>query len=576
VSWLSLACFPESSPESLVRQLTAFTIASAVLMLVGVIDDCRGMTALVKLGGQMLAAALFFVLEPALHHATILGYQLPQPLAFVIFMGWCVLLINAFNLIDGLDGLCSGLVAVSLCVLAALGFAAGQMINPIMILMMLAAVLGFMRYNINPAKIFLGDAGSMMLGFYLATSATLAGGERALIGSIMLPIAIAGIPLLDVLLAVWRRSAGNHLSQSKGGEKVGGIFSPDKSHLHHRFLELGLTQRRVAFLMQGSAVMLAALCFVPIVIGGRGLIITLAGLLVLGLVGVRHFARVELVQSGSLLHLAVKRRKGRALVRAMYYFYDLVALSLAGFLAITIETNAGVRNPDWIWSANFVVLFVVFEVIALHSARIYRRIWSRPGLREFFLLSVSITIFALVSAALWSMSKNDFTWSHFRCGFIGGQLAMWFILSPRALPEIIRELAVDSRHRTIARNSGGRKQILVYGAGTRGNLFVDFLKNCSPDEFKGFQIAGFLDENPKLRRRTLQGFKIFGGLSHLEELADRYDLDGVMVAITHMPEEAMKDVFETAGKLNLKVYQWRSDIAPREIFLEDVACRGVA
>jgi len=565
IAWTTALLFPDALGEISLQRLRAFTLSSLVLMIIGVIDDRQGMNAIVKLGGQVVAAALFFYLESSLWEFELFGFTFPVIIADAIFIGWCVLLINAFNLIDGLDGLCSGLVLVSLFAIAGLGFANGASTDAVIVTFMIAAVLGFMRYNFNPAKIFLGDAGSMMLGFYLATSATQLGGERALIGSVMLPIAIAGVPLLDVLLAVWRRSSRNHLSKSNGKEKGGGVFSADKDHLHHRFLAAGLTQRRVALILQGIAVVLAALCFVPMLVGGRGLVITLCGILILGLLGIRHFARVELVETGSLLHLAVRRRKGRAIVRLMHYGYDIAALILAGFLAMTIETNFGSRDLNGVWSLNFLALFVVFEVVALQVMRIYRRIWSRPAIREFFLVSTGLTVSALIASSVWSVSKEDVTWSDFRCAFIGSQLAMWFVLLPRALPEAIRELAVDSRHRKLARKCGGRNQILVYGAGMRGNLFLEFLKNCAPDEFKDFQIAGFLDQNPKLRRRTLQGFKIFGGLEHLEELTQTYPLHGIMLTITDLPEEARREVFDLASDLGLKVYQWRADRVPVEI-----------
>jgi len=551
--------------------LLAFTASSFVLMVVGFIDDRQGMNALVKLGGQVAAALLFFALDSSLWEMSLFGYELPLVISALFFTGWCVLLINAFNLIDGLDGLCSGLVLVSLFVIAGLEFANGRPGHVITILTMAAAVAGFMKFNLNPAKIFLGDAGSMMLGFFLATSATQLGGERAVIGAIVLPIAIAGVPLLDVLLAVWRRSARNHLKKSNGEEKVGGIFAADKDHLHHRLLALGLTQRRVALLLQGLAVVLAALCFVPMMVGGRGLVITLCGFIILGLFGLRHFARVELLQTGSLMHLTVKRREGRAAVRILHYFYDIVALTAAGFLAMVIETNFGSRNEQGVWAVNYLLVFVIFEVVALQMLRIYRRVWSRSSMREFFMVAIGLTVGAMISSSVWSASRADVTWSDFRCGFIGAQLAIWLVLIPRAFPEVVRELALDSKHRKLAKTEDGRKQILVYGAGTMGNLFVDYLKSCAPEEFHQFHIAGFLDENRKLRKRTLQGFKILGGLDHLEDLKERYPIHGILVAISDTPEECMNRVFEAASKLDLKVYRWQADLMPKEIAFDEAS-----
>ncbi|YCM42641.1 hypothetical protein V2O64_15115 [Verrucomicrobiaceae bacterium 227] len=564
VAWLGRLFLPECVEGSHCRQLHVFTFASAILMVVGFIDDRSGMRALLKLGGQIAAALLYFILDPSLREMSIFGFELPGVLAGMIFVGWCVLLINAFNLIDGLDGLCSGLVVVSLFVIAGLELANGRVSDAVMIFMMMAAVGGFMRYNLNPARIFLGDAGSMMLGFFLATSATQIGGERAVVGAIMLPIAIAGVPLLDVLLAIWRRSARNHLNKSKGAEKEGGIFSPDKDHLHHRFLALGMSQRKVALILQGMAVVVAALCFIPVVIGGRGLAVTLCGFIILGLFGLRHFARVELLQTGSLLHMVVKRRKGRSAVRALYYLYDLGALAVAGLLAMAIETNFGTRNEQEVWNLSYLLLFITFEVVALQIVRIYRRVWSRSAMREFFMVAIALTVGALVTSSVWSLTNEDVTWSDFRCGFIGAQLAIWLVLIPRALPEVVRELAIDSKHRKLDKTSDGRKQILVYGAGMMGNLFVEYLKTSAPEEFRQFQISGFLDDNRKLKRRTLQGFKIHGGLDCLEELKERYPLHGILVAITGISEKEMVRINKAAAEAKLKVYLWQAELTPQD------------
>ena len=100
---------------------------------------------------------------------------------------------------------------------------------------MIGAVGGFLIYNFNPARIFLGDAGSMMLGFFIASMVNSIAGERALIGSLMLPIAVAGVPLLDVLLAIWRRGSRKQIQKSRGEAPGGGIFSADKDHMHHPY-----------------------------------------------------------------------------------------------------------------------------------------------------------------------------------------------------------------------------------------------------------------------------------------------------------------------------------------------------
>ena len=543
--------------------MTAFTAASTLLMAVGLIDDRQGMKPLVKLVGHIAASVIFFWMSPV-NQGNILGYPVPFIIDMGIFVMWSVLLINAFNLIDGLDGLCGGLVTISLCVITALAMVHGNSATAMIAATMLVSLAGFMKFNLNPAKIFLGDAGSMLLGFFIACATSQSGGRRAVVGSVLLPIAIAGIPLLDVMLAIWRRSVRSVVSQWGGGAKVG-VFSPDKDHLHHRFLARGMNQKNVAMLIQAIAILIAAFCMAPMLLGSRGLSITVCGITLLGLFGLRHLAQVELLHTGSLIHLVVKRRHKPGAMRVWYYLYDILALSLAPIIAMAVETNLGARPYDMLLSVRFLVTFLTCEVVMIQILRIYRRVWSRSAMREFLTIAIGLTAGGAVATSLFWVAQGDLAWSHFRCGFIATQLAIWLLLVPRALPEIFRELAVDSGHRNLSNRKNAGRQVLVYGAGDLGNLFVKYLKTCTPDEFKNFQISGFLDENPKLKNRTINGFKIHGDLDVLEELNSEFPVHGILIAIAGISAEELEKVLTLAARLGIAVYRWDADFNPKRI-----------
>ncbi len=561
--WVGKYLAPGLFDGQLSMQLAAFTLSTGMLMVVGVIDDRQGIRPFVKLGGQIAASLTFFLLNPKTV-GMFMGYQIPYLVELAFFTGWSVLLINAFNLIDGLDGLCGGLVCISLFVIAGLELAAGHLSDALVVGIMMVCVAGFMKFNLNPAKIFLGDAGSMMLGFFLASAATQAGGRRAVVGSIVLPIAIAGVPLLDVFLAIWRRSARSTVSHWNGGDRVG-VFSPDKDHLHHRFLARGLGQKEVALLMQGLAILLAALAFVPMLVGTRGIMITVCGLMILGLFGLRHLAQVELKHTGSLVHLAVKRREGPGKMRTWYFTYDLTALFIAGTGAILIETNLATRDFSVETTMRFVATFVACEMVVLHLIRIYRRVWSRSALREFLLLSMGLMIGGLAATGIFQTAAGDIAWSGLRASIIAIGSATWLLLLPRALPDVLRELAMDSSHRHLTRGKNSGKQVLVYGAGDVGNLFVKYLKTCSPDDFQRFQISGYLDDSDALKGRTINGFKILGGLDVLSTVCAEYPIHGILIAIQDLPEERMQEILKEAAALDLAVYSWASDLKPRRI-----------
>jgi UDP-GlcNAc:undecaprenyl-phosphate/decaprenyl-phosphate GlcNAc-1-phosphate transferase len=555
--------FPGLFTGQLSESMNAFALSSGLLLAVGIVDDRGGIKPLVKLTGQIAAAGLFFLLSPD-SNRSFGGFEIPYLIAGCIFTGWAVLLINAFNLIDGLDGLCGGLVTVSLFVIAGLEIAHGALSDALVIGLMMVAVAGFLRYNLNPARIFLGDAGSMMLGFFLASAATQAGGRRAVIGSILLPIAIAGVPLLDVLLAIWRRSTRNLINRWQGGEKVG-VFSPDKDHLHHRFLARGINQRKVSLLLQGLAAAMAILTFVPLLLGSRGIVVTASGFMLLGLFGLRHLAQVEFQHTGSLVHLAVKRRHGPGGMRRWYFLYDLLALGVSGVVAMGVETNLGARGDCMEVGVRFVTAFMACEMLVLHLLRIYRRVWSRSSMREFVLISLGLMVGGAMASCIFQATSGELAWSGVRVSLIAVGAATWLLLVPRALPEIAREFAIDSTHRFLTKRKNCGLQIMVYGAGDMGNLFVQHLKTCSPRQFQTFQVSGFLDDNPNLRHRTINGFKVHGDLDQLDHIVASYPVHGILIAIADLAEERLREILRIAENHGLAVYQWTVDLEARRL-----------
>ncbi|MDB4616353.1 hypothetical protein OAE33_03035 [Akkermansiaceae bacterium] len=559
VLWVADAIFPNLFVGLHSTKNIAWTISSTILILVGFIDDRTGLKPLVKLAGQAVAAAVFYYIYYP-EGFSIAGFELPYAAALVIFVIWCVALINAFNLIDGLDGLCGGLVVVSLIMILAIAWSNGNWRDSAFIILMIGAVAGFLIYNFNPARIFLGDAGSMMLGFFIASSANDIAGERALIGSLMLPIAIAGIPLLDVILAIWRRSSRRELQKTQDEDKKGGVFSADKDHLHHRLLEMGLSQRKVALILQLFAVIIAVLCLLPMVAGGRAVVVTIFGFFIVGLFSINHFARIELTEAGNLMHVKIKNRTLGLSNRGLHFIYDVGALLFACFLAMIVETNFGRRlDAEHVWSINYLLLFVVIGMVLLKIADTYRRIWSHPTFADFFVVGVVLSMSGLLASLVWSLNKEDVTWSDYRAGLLAGQFSLWLVLLPRAIPVMLSEFKVCSDKRRSTVEESSKKRVLVYGAGANGAHLIDFIKVGGSERISKFQIVGFLDEHRSFRGRLFQCFKVFGGLDQLGELSKKENLDGLVVTIFNLSDRRWAELMSETKAHGLKLYRWGCD-----------------
>ena len=537
----------------------SFAASSAVLMIAGFFDDRKGLSPWVKLGAHFLAPLIFFLMHP-MHVGLFppnwsLAYN---GLAFVI---WCVILINAFNLIDGLDGLCGGLATVSIVGMAGLAIANKQNEAALMLLIMGGSILGFLSYNISPARIFLGDAGSMLIGFFLATGATEAVGRKAVVGMVLLPIAVAGVPLLDVLLAIWRRGMRRLLMVLHGETIVGGIFSADSEHLHHRLLHQTGSQRKVAITMQCIAIVLTILAFLPVLLGSRVYVGSVVGFLLVALVGFRDLARVELENTGSVVHMAIKRPGRRRWVAAALFFYDLLMLAGASIAAVLIETNWLTLHFTLEPMVRFVMLFVVLGVVALFAMKIHQRLWVRATIRDMMSLHFWLLAASLVTFTLYSLAYKDMEWISLRLALMSYLFAFGGVGLPRIALDLIRDFGVEARHSwSPGAGNGGYGSVVVLGAGDMGTLLLNHLKSSDQGAFPGLRMIGFIDDEKRLYGRRLRSWKVLGGLDLIPSLVTKHGLKGIIVAIDEPSEDLLERLGAIADEHLLRVYRWRVEL----------------
>lgn len=230
--------------------------ATAAIVVLGLADDMYDLKPGIKVAGQLVAALLFIV--PAIATNTVpivLDVSTASPwLDAIIVVAWLVATANMFNIIDGLDGLAGGVAVIATAPLLALAFVAGAWETVVLGAALIGAVLGFLRYNVHPARLFLGDAGGMLLGFIvgvlsLQTVAAVKSAASSLSPAVVL-LAVT-VPLFDTWFAVLRRwSRGQPLAQA------------DAMHIHHRLLRHGLTTRQAVTLLYGVSIVTSAAAFV--------------------------------------------------------------------------------------------------------------------------------------------------------------------------------------------------------------------------------------------------------------------------------------------------------------------------
>lgn len=253
-------------------------LGATAILAVGLLDDIRDVSAPAKVAGQVFAGSILY-----LFGVTMIYFQVPfagfvslsadlEPLITVL---WVCVISNAVNLIDGLDGLAAGIVAIAAAAfflyshkLAGAGLLPAESVGPLLAVICCGICLGFLPHNVHRARIFMGDTGALFLGLLMASSTMVVGGHTSdtfsgqkffFFAPIFIPFVILGVPMLDTGFAVVRRT----LKRARGeGTKV--LEAGDKEHLHHRLMEMGHGHRRAVFILWAWTTILSALVLYPI------------------------------------------------------------------------------------------------------------------------------------------------------------------------------------------------------------------------------------------------------------------------------------------------------------------------
>jgi UDP-GlcNAc:undecaprenyl-phosphate GlcNAc-1-phosphate transferase len=265
-------------------------LAAVLIFLVGMIDDLREVSAPAKTAGTVLAASVL-----VLAGVSILQFKIPfdgliflsPDISYLVSVIWVFLMVNAINLIDGLDGLAAGITAIAAGTfflygvqLSDEGLLLEGNIGPLIAVIVLGMCLGFLPHNFHPAKIFMGDAGALLLGLLMAASTMVVGGRKDLdfsgqtfffFAPLVIPLFILGVPIIDTVFAIVRRAT-----------RRTGVATADKDHLHHRLMRLGHGQRRSVLILWAWTALLSGFVLFPTYTGKGDAIVPL-GILALGL-----------------------------------------------------------------------------------------------------------------------------------------------------------------------------------------------------------------------------------------------------------------------------------------------------
>lgn len=508
---------------------------AAALAAVGLVDDLRPITPYTKLAAQLAAAGA----------VTALGLRFPLTgvpvFDIIVTVVWLVGLSNAFNLLDNMDGLAAGIAAIAGGVKIVLFAAEGDWSAAWATSVLVGACLGFLALNFHPARIFMGDSGSLFIGFFVAGLSTIGGtpDSRATASVLIGPVAVMLVPIFDtVLVTIMRIIAGRPISQ--GG----------RDHASHRLVTAGLSVRRAVLVLYGLA---AAAGVVGIVTrsASRGVGLTLfaalgVALLLLGVTLARiriYPADTNAPARGFRLHhpptISFVRQFATAAIDGL--------LVLASFYGAAAFQQIDVDRPD---SAvvRALPLVISAKMIALAIFRVNNRVWRYTSSRDLLAIAQASTVGSALALLVVASAHGLFPAA--QSLFVLDWILMTSLLAGSRLS--LRALAESLK---AAPTSVTR--VLIYGAGDAG---VALLQEIRGNAALARRVVAFLDDDPLMQRTRVQGLTVLGGIGALEAVLGALKIDEVIVATSKLPAARFEDIRAACAANDVRLSRFRLSI----------------
>ncbi|QQS32211.1 MAG: glycosyl transferase [Acidobacteriota bacterium] len=518
---------------------------AVLLFFVGLVDDLLNIRPYQKLIGQ-LAGAGILVLS---------GLTLPLTgnalIDIWITVFWVIGITNAINLLDNMDGLAAGIAAIAAFSLS-LNFASNGLTNELLLTAaLIGALVGFLVYNFNPATIFMGDCGSMFIGFLLSGAVLLnqvGGRSRGIVPILAVPVLILLVPIFDttfvtVIRKLWGRKA------SQGG----------RDHTSHRLVALGLTERNAVLMLYAFAVAAGALALFVGQIGRlRGLAMIGAFSVVLVIIGV-YLSRVK-VYEGEDEESAVKDKAVFAFLLDLTYkrrifevFLDAFLIMLAYYSAYALVVRNLEGSTAWPLFLTTLPLVILLKLSAFLVMGVYRGVWRYTGLSDLVTIGKGVVLGSVLSVLAILLLYRFFGFS--RTVFMLDAILLFVAVAGsrigfRLIRQIIPIPASEDSNR-----------VLIFGAGDGGEMVLRELNN-NP-QWK-LAAVGFVDDDPRKVNKKIHGLTVFDGAASLTELCRREKVSELLISARNMTPERLREIRDACDLAEVAVKKAEMRIEPLE------------
>ncbi|MFZ2654922.1 MAG: MraY family glycosyltransferase [Victivallales bacterium] len=527
-------------------------LLSCLIIILGIFDDKYELKARIKLLGQIFVAAVAWFCGVKLKY--VFGLELPDVVSLLLTVFWIVSFVNAFNLIDGMDGLAAGLGAISAFCMAAV-FAFSHAPNDTVLILCLAACCsGFLICNFHPAKIFMGDTGSMFLGFVFAVIGIVSSNISTAATSILIPVLAAGVPILDVLLAIWRRFTRKLISSPHQQGKEVSISEGDKEHIHHRMLEKEHNdQKTTAFKIYLLSAVFAAAAVLNLM--KEDVLVGLSYVLMLVLVYtlVSTIAHIELWNTSKAILTGLSIPRKSAIASAVQPLFDIAGVAViylfCRLLFIDSTYNECAAMP-WHVSTIFTMAPIV---LALNLSGCYRRNWLHGSAPDYIYFIKCLSVGFLLLILLNLLFGID-GWS----GFAAERLLFFALTTLALLGErlFLRYLKHHLINVLFMRKNHGIavQRILLCGVGDNCRYFIANQGRILEENPN--MIIGIIEEELMFQGQYVFGLEVLGRTLDINQIYAKSKFD--KITITRTISDSTKKIIVDFCKTNkIPLTEWK-------------------
>ncbi|MBV9216902.1 MAG: hypothetical protein JO053_12075 [Acidobacteria bacterium] len=533
--------FVPYSPESLV-----LFASSTLLFVVGLIDDLVSIRPYQKLIAQLAGAGLLVMFGLKL---PITGYEIVD---IWITVFWVVGITNAINLLDNMDGLAAG-ISVIASVSLAFNFSANGLTSELLLAsVMIGALLGFLFFNFNPASIFMGDCGSMFLGFLLSGSVLLnrvGGRSRGIVAILAVPVLILFVPIFDTTFVTLLRKAWGRKA-SQGG----------RDHTSHRLVALGLSERSAVLMLYAFAIIAGALALVVSQVGTLNSF-ALIGLfcVVLVILGV-YLSKVKVYEGEDVEKAAAENAVFAFLINVTYkrrifeVFLDAFLITLAYYSAFSLLYGSPEGTANWDLFLSTLPILILVKLASFLVVGVYRGLWRYTSVGDLITFAKGVILGSAVSV-LTVLVLYRFVGFSRTVFFLDGVLLLLGVVGSRIAFRLIRQML------PLPVSPEGRN-VLIYGAGDGGEMVLRELNN---NPSWAFVPVGFIDDDPLKKNKVIHGLTVYECNSSLAEICDQRNVKEILISVRTIQPDRLRWIREYCRDANIDLKRAQIRIEPIEL-----------